>query len=83
MCAPTSRKYVSEPAMSILNLKEKLRFYWSHPSVFALGKSLKSVLKNTQKFLTQPAQTIPLFYVHFKTLINVKEDRVFGNSITP
>ena len=40
-------------------------------------------IANKNKFLTQSAQIIPLFYVHFKTLINVKEERVFGNLITP
>ena len=33
-----SRKYVSVQGMSIPNLLEKLQFFWSHSSVFALEK---------------------------------------------
>ena len=29
-CALTSRKYVSQPGMSIPNLLEKFRFFWLH-----------------------------------------------------
>ena len=43
MCALTSGKYVSEPAMSIPNLSQKLRFFWSHSSFFSLEKQPKKL----------------------------------------
>ena len=48
-CAIPSRKYASEPGMAIPNLSEKLQFFWSHASVFALERKLKKL--NFQSFL--------------------------------
>ena len=48
-CAVPSRKYVSEPGMIIPNLSEKLQFFWSHASVFALERKRKKL--NSQRFL--------------------------------
>ena len=39
-CALTSRKFVSETNMSIPNYLEKLQFFCSHSSVFALENKL-------------------------------------------
>ena len=58
----------------LLQIKEKLNLC----DIF-----ISQTFQNTQKFLAQSAQTIPLFYVHFKTLISVQEDQVFGNLVTP
>ena len=48
-CAIPSRKYTSETGMTIPNLSEKLQFFWSHASVFALERKLKKL--NFQSFL--------------------------------
>ena len=37
-CALFFRKDISEPGISIPNLLEKLQFFWSHSSIFALEK---------------------------------------------
>ena len=42
-CAVPSRKYVSKPGMIIQTLSEKLQFFWSHASVFALERQLKKL----------------------------------------
>ena len=49
MCALTSKQNVSETGMIILNLSEKLQFFWSHFSVFALEKQPEKL--NIQSFL--------------------------------
>ena len=41
--AVTSKKYVSEPGMSILNFSEKLQFFWSHSSSFSLEKQTEKL----------------------------------------
>ena len=38
-CALTSRKYVSNPDISIPNLSDKLNFFFGHTSLFWLWKS--------------------------------------------
>ena len=42
--ALTSRKYVSEPGMMILNFLKKLQFLLSDSSAFALEKRLKNLI---------------------------------------
>ena len=42
-CALSSGKYVFEPGKSIPDLPKKLRFSWSHSSIFALEKQLKNL----------------------------------------
>ena len=42
-CVLNSSKYVLEPAMSIPNLSETLRFFWSHSSFFSLEKHPKKL----------------------------------------
>ena len=43
-CALTSRTYVVEQSMTILNLLEVLRLLWSHSSIFDLEKKLKNAI---------------------------------------
>ena len=44
------RKNESEPGRIIPNLSERLQFFWSHSSVFALEKQAKNL--NFQSFFT-------------------------------
>ena len=40
-CGLTSRKYVPKTALKVPNLPDKLQYFWSHSSVFALSKQPK------------------------------------------
>ena len=42
-CAITSRKYLSETTLSVPILSQKLQYFWSHCSVFALEKLTKKL----------------------------------------
>ena len=53
MCALTSRKHLSEPGMSVLNLSQKLPFFLSQFYFFSLEKQPKNMndFRRTPPFL--------------------------------
>ena len=64
MRAPTSRKYVTEEGIMILDLLHTLQCFWLHSSVFAKGKYPKNLVFQSL-FFTSKTSFTPTFRKYF------------------